>query len=126
MLERGLQVEMTDHLGYDKHDPAGRGSPNSRNGSTPKTLLTEVGQIGIDTPRDRASAGRRCPLHRRNRPVSVLRRRDSSAWTSEMSYPSARVPHDPGHGLLQGQPAAVLVTVMQAPRSPNCRSASPM
>src|SRR5215217_2688895 len=37
VLERGLAVELTDHLGYDKGDPAGRGSGNSRNGTTPKT-----------------------------------------------------------------------------------------
>lgn len=54
VLERGMGAELSDHLGYDKHDPAGRGSPNSRNGSTPKTLSTEVGDIPIDTPRDRA------------------------------------------------------------------------
>jgi putative transposase len=54
VLERGLQVELSDHLGYNKHDPAGAGSGNSRNGSTPKTLLTEVGPIELDTPRDRA------------------------------------------------------------------------
>src|SRR5918911_833669 len=54
VLERGLQAELTDHLGYEKGDPAGRGSPNSRNGSTPKTVATEVGDIGLATPRDRA------------------------------------------------------------------------
>lgn len=54
VLERGLHAKLTDHLGYEKGDPAGRGSPNSRNGSTPKTISTEVGDIGLDTPRDRA------------------------------------------------------------------------
>ena len=53
VLERGLQAELTDHLGYEKGDPAGRGSPNSRNGFTPKTVATEVGDVGLDTPRDR-------------------------------------------------------------------------
>ena len=56
VLERGLQVELSEHLGYEKNDPAGRGSPNSRNGSTSKTLSSEVGQVGIDTPRDRAGS----------------------------------------------------------------------
>jgi putative transposase len=55
VLERGLAVELTDHLGYEKGDPAGRGAPNSRNGTTPKTVLTEVGAVGLDVPRDRAS-----------------------------------------------------------------------
>jgi putative transposase len=55
VLERGLQAELTDHLGYEKGDPAGRGSPNSRNGSTPKTLSTEVGEVPLAVPRDRQS-----------------------------------------------------------------------
>src|SRR5699024_2016767 len=40
VLERGLAAELTDHLGYEKGDPAGRGTPNSRNGSTPKTIAS--------------------------------------------------------------------------------------
>jgi len=56
VLEAGLQAELTDHLGYEKHDPAGRGSPNSRNGSTPKTLSSEIGDFALDTPRDRAGS----------------------------------------------------------------------
>jgi putative transposase len=54
VLERGLAAELSDHLGYDKGDTAGRGVANSRNGSSPKTLVTEVGQIPLNTPRDRA------------------------------------------------------------------------
>ena len=54
VLQTALQVEMAQHLGYDKHDPAGRGSPNSRNGTSPKTVRTEIGEVTIDVPRDRA------------------------------------------------------------------------
>jgi putative transposase len=54
VLERGLAAELTDHLGYDRHDPAGANSGNSRNGSTPKTVLTEVGAVPLEVPRDRA------------------------------------------------------------------------
>jgi len=54
VLERGLKAELTGHVGYEQGDPAGRGSPNSRNGSTPKTISTEVGDVALDTPRDRA------------------------------------------------------------------------
>lgn len=53
VLERGLAAELTGHLGYAKGDPAGRGTANSRNGTTPKTLSTEVGDVAIDVPRDR-------------------------------------------------------------------------
>lgn len=53
VLERGLQAELTGHLGYEKGDPAGRGSANSRNGSSAKTLATEVGPVPLAVPRDR-------------------------------------------------------------------------
>src|SRR5438034_1420419 len=54
VLERALTEEMTGHLGYDKHDPAGRGSGNSRNGTTGKTVLTDIGAVDLAVPRDRA------------------------------------------------------------------------
>ena len=53
LLESALEGEITDHLGYDKHDPAGRGTGNSRNGTRAKTVLTDVGPVQIDVPRDR-------------------------------------------------------------------------
>ena len=53
VLEAGLEVERTDHLGYEKHDRAGDGSGNSRNGYTGKRLGTEVGDIDLAVPRDR-------------------------------------------------------------------------
>jgi putative transposase len=53
LVERALQAEMSGHLGYDKHDPSGRGSGNSRNGTGSKTLKTELGAVEIEVPRDR-------------------------------------------------------------------------
>jgi transposase-like protein len=53
VLERALAEEMTGHLGYEKHDPAGRGSGNSRNGTTGKTVLTGIGAVDLAVPRDR-------------------------------------------------------------------------
>ncbi|GAA2000189.1 IS256 family transposase [Nakamurella flavida] len=55
-LERGLQAELSDHLGYDKGDPQARLFPNSRNGSTPKTVSSQVGPVDLDIPRDRAGS----------------------------------------------------------------------
>jgi transposase-like protein len=52
-LERGLQAELTDHLGYEKGAPDAAAFPNSRNGSTPKTVATPVGEVDLDVPRDR-------------------------------------------------------------------------
>ena len=53
LLERGLAEELSEHLGYEPGDPAGRGSGNNRNGTTPKTVLTDVGPVDLDVPRDR-------------------------------------------------------------------------
>lgn len=54
LLERAMQAELTDHLGYEKHDPVGYRSGNSRNGKTRKKLQGDFGEIDIETPRDRA------------------------------------------------------------------------
>ena len=53
VLETSLEVEMTDHLGYDRYADEGRNRGNSRNGKRAKTVITEVGPIQIDVPRDR-------------------------------------------------------------------------
>ncbi|MET7729695.1 IS256 family transposase [Streptomyces mirabilis] len=52
VLESALEGEITDHLGYDKHDPAGKNSGNSRNGTRAKTVLTDVGPVEVKVPRD--------------------------------------------------------------------------
>jgi putative transposase len=54
LMERALGGELTHHLGYEKNDPAGRGSGNSRNGHSGKTVLTEEGELDLSIPRDRA------------------------------------------------------------------------
>jgi putative transposase len=56
VLESALEAEMDDHLGYRKHDRAGDGSGNSRNGRRAKTVLTQAGPVGIEVPRDRDSS----------------------------------------------------------------------
>src|SRR5512134_2740413 len=53
LLERALSAELTNHLGYEKHDPAGHNSGNSRNGTSAKTVKGEFGEIVVETPRDR-------------------------------------------------------------------------
>ena len=52
-LERGLQVELSDHLGYEKGDPEAAEFSNSRNGTSPKTAATQVGDVDLAIPRDR-------------------------------------------------------------------------
>jgi len=53
ILETGLEVEMDEHLGYAKHDSAGRNGGNSRNGTRSKRVITEVGPVDVEVPRDR-------------------------------------------------------------------------
>jgi len=56
VLEAALEAEMTEHLGYEAHDPAGHHSGNSRNGVRSKTVLTDIGPVELDVPRDRAGS----------------------------------------------------------------------
>jgi putative transposase len=56
LMERALNAELTNHLGYEKHDPAGHNSGNSRNGTSSKTVTGEFGEITVETPRDRNSS----------------------------------------------------------------------
>ncbi len=53
LVERAMEVELTDHVGYEPHQEPPGGASNQRNGTTPKTLITEHGQVAIDAPRDR-------------------------------------------------------------------------
>src|SRR5258707_8664951 len=53
LLEKAMGAELTVHLGYGKHDSAGDNSGNSRNGTSPKTLKGEFGNLELATPRDR-------------------------------------------------------------------------
>ncbi len=53
VLETALEAELTDHLGYEKHDPVGRNGANSRNGARAKKVVTEVGPVELEVPRDR-------------------------------------------------------------------------
>jgi putative transposase len=53
LVERAMKAELTDHLGYEKHDPAGHHSGNSRNGGTRKKLMGDFGELEVETPRDR-------------------------------------------------------------------------
>ena len=52
-VESALKAELDEHLGYERHAPAGRGSGNSRNGYSSKTLKGDLGEVPIQTPRDR-------------------------------------------------------------------------
>ena len=66
VLEKALDAELTEHLGYERGDAAGHGTGNSRNGTTPKKLHTESGSIDLEVPRDRVGT-----FHRKHSPGSL-------------------------------------------------------
>jgi putative transposase len=72
VVESALEGEMDGHLGYAKHDPAGRDGGNSRNGTRSKTLLTEAGPVAIDVPRDRESSFEPVIVGKRQRRLSAV------------------------------------------------------
>jgi transposase-like protein len=101
LVERALEVELTDHLGYEPHaEPLG-GAGNTRNGKgRPKTLITENGPVGVRTPRDRDGSfepqlvrkrQRRfdCSTRRSSRSTRVVSRRARSSGSWESSTASA-------------------------------------
>ena len=53
LLERAMNAELTHHLGYEKHEPSGRGSGNTRNGKSSKTVQGDFGSLEVAVPRDR-------------------------------------------------------------------------
>lgn len=56
VLERALEAEITDHLGYEKHEPTGQHQGNLRNGKSRKTLKGDFGELELETPRDSPAA----------------------------------------------------------------------
>ena len=67
LVERAMEVELTDHLGYEPHQEPPGGTGNARNGSTPKTLITDNGPVPIETPRDRDGSFRAQDRRKRQR-----------------------------------------------------------
>jgi putative transposase len=72
VLERALQAELTDHLGYDSGDPAGRGTGNSRNGTSSKTVSTMNGPVELSVPRDRAGSFEPAIVPKRSRRIGNI------------------------------------------------------
>jgi putative transposase len=89
VLETSLNEELTEHLGYEKRDPAGAGSGNIRNGTRAKTVLTEhSGPVEIDVPRDRAGTFEPQIVRKRQRRLTgvdeVVLSLYAKAWVPQM------------------------------------------
>jgi putative transposase len=72
VVETALEEELSDHLGYDKHDPTGRNGGNSRNGYRAKTVLTEIGPVEIEVPRDRDGSFEPAIVRKRQRRLNGI------------------------------------------------------
>jgi transposase-like protein len=72
VLETALEAEMSEHLGYEPHDPAGHHSGNSRNGYRTKTVITEIGPVQIEVPRDREGSFEPQLVKKRQRRLSGI------------------------------------------------------
>jgi len=72
VIETALDEEMAEHLGYDKHEPAGRNRGNSRNGKRAKTVLTDSGEVDIEVPRDRDGSFEPVIVAKRQRRLSGI------------------------------------------------------
>ncbi len=81
VLQGALEGEMADHLGYDKHDPAGRDGGNSRNGKRAKTVLTDVGPVQIEVPRDRDGSFEPRIVAERQRRLAGVEDLVTSGWS---------------------------------------------
>lgn len=103
VIETALDEELSEHLGYDRHDPAGHGSGNSRNGTRSKTVLTDsCGSVEIEVPRDRAGTFEPRIVKKRQRRLTdvdevILSRYARGLTTGEISAisPASTVPRSP-------------------------------
>jgi len=112
VLEAALEAEMTEHLGYDKHDPAGRGSGNSRNGVRPKTVLTEIGPVDIDVPRDTDASFTPRIVRKRQRRLDGVNQTVLSLGSRGLTTGEISAQDQPGRTdrrRLPGRPSGVLV-----------------
>jgi hypothetical protein len=119
VVESALEGEMDDHLGYGKHDPAGRNGGNPRNGTRPKTLVTEAGPVEIEVPRDRESAFEPVIVGKRFRwvpcvPPSVRRRRSLMSMSLGVRFLGPVVPDDLGVRLRDNLHRCVRVAMRRA------------
>ncbi len=85
VLQTGLNVELAEHLGYEPYASEGRGSGNNRNGSYPKTITTEIGQVDIDMPRDRLGTFEPATIPKHTRRLDGVSGNVISLYAKEMT-----------------------------------------
>src|SRR4029077_14476232 len=88
--DRALKGELTEHLGYDPYDTAGHHSGNSRNGTPKKTVLTEIGPVELEVPRDRAGTFEPVIVPKRRRRLNGVDALVCSPLTTRTGIPLVR------------------------------------
>src|SRR5262249_17993920 len=96
--EGAREVELTDHLGYEPHQEPPGGAGNTRNGSTPKTLITEHGQVRIDTPRDRKGTFEPQIVRKRQRRFEGFDDKILALYSRGLSTPDIEAPLEEVYG----------------------------
>jgi putative transposase len=94
LLEHAMHAELTHHLGYEKHAPDGKGSGNSRDGTSAKTLKGDFGEVEIEVPRDRQGnfEPKIAPRHQRrfngfdDKILSMVRDSPEAPWPRASTY----------------------------------------
>ncbi|MGD8540063.1 MAG: IS256 family transposase [Candidatus Aminicenantes bacterium] len=85
VIETLLEEELTDHLGFEKHDQKAKTIDNSRNGYTPKTVKSKFGEIGLDVPRDRKSEFEPQVVKKRKKDIAGLEDKIISMYAKGMT-----------------------------------------
>jgi putative transposase len=85
LIERSLEAEMSDHLGYEPGSVEGRGSGNHRNGKGKKTIISDSGPVEIEVPRDRDSSFEPMLVKKRQRRLSGFDQKVLSLYARGMS-----------------------------------------
>ena len=85
VVEALLEEELTDHLGFEKHDHKAKTIDNSRNGFTPKTVKSKYGEIGLDVPRDRKSEFEPQVVKKRKKDIAGLEEKIISMYAKGMT-----------------------------------------
>lgn len=82
LIERAMEVELTDHVGYEPHQEPPGGAENQSNGTSPKTVICEHGKVQIDAPRDRDSSFQPRIVKKRQRRFQSSRGSRRRSWRS--------------------------------------------
>ncbi len=125
LVERAMEVELTDHVGYERHQEPPGGAQNTRNGSTPTTLITEHGRVGIDAPRDRDGSFEPQIVRKRQRRFEGFDDKILALYSRGLSTRDIEAHLAEIYGVQVGRDLISRVTTSTSSRSQSIRAATP-